>query len=124
MPSLVPEPHPLDFDWRYTTETIDRLVAELPSDADCIAIGAPTVAAAIDQRSGQVLLVDRQPIQRIANCLCIDVRVHAPLSRKFSHAVVDPPWYPDDFKRWISWAAQSLLPGATILTSLWPQTTR
>lgn len=119
-----PEPHPLDFDWRFTATTVWLLshLAAVRNPALCV--GVPSVARVLEKRGIEVLLVDRQPMQPVRAKVSADPSTDAPLPLSFSVAVVDPPWYPEIYQRWIAWAATHVRDGGELLASLWTPETR
>lgn len=118
-----PDPHPLDYDWRFTSETADY-IASLCKDEPILAIGVPTVAIKLDDENRNVTLVDWHPIQVAKQHLHIDVNISPPYKSNYRYVVMDPPWYLDIYYRWLSWAANSSSEGCIILLSIWPNNTR
>src|ERR1043165_2860408 len=43
-----PEPHPLDFDWRFTPKTARQLADLIAVYQSCLCVGAPTVALLLE----------------------------------------------------------------------------
>ncbi|MBL1459126.1 MAG: hypothetical protein COA34_014920 [Methylophaga sp.] len=119
-----PEPHILDSDWRFTQETLQGLVDVLPLDGTMLAIGTPSLTRILEGKGCDFLLVDRQPNLGVGAQLCIDVLQSLPVTGNFSSAIVDPPWYPDEFRYWVAWAAHAVGPGGTIFAAIWPNFTR
>jgi hypothetical protein len=117
-----PEPHPLDFDWRFTATTAAEL-AERVRSSQCLAVGTPSVAEVLGNQS-QITLVDRHPVQLYANHVSLDPSRDPPIRGGFQTAVIDPPWYPDVYMRWLSWAANVAGRGALMWVTLWPTDTR
>lgn len=120
----IPEPHPLDYGWAFTTDTTTRLVDLLPKHSTCLAMGTPSIALYLEQLGVDVTLVDRQPIQLVKNHLKLDICVDPPIKSLFSSIILDPPWYPEIFVRWLCWAASVSSPDATIVCSMWPESAR
>ncbi|MEB6410657.1 MULTISPECIES: hypothetical protein [Enterobacter] len=118
-----PNPHPLDYDWRFTKETVSK-ISNMVYDDNALVIGAPSVAEFLEKQKKDVLLIDRHPIQLVNNHLQIDINTSPIIKANFSYVIMDPPWYLDVFFRWISWAANSVGKGATIILSIWPDNTR
>jgi hypothetical protein len=54
----------------------------------------------------------------------VDPGTDALLPQSFSVAVVDPPWYPEIYRRWVAWAAAHIKDGGELLASLWTPKTR
>lgn len=123
MTSKRPNPHPLDYDWRFSSTTADRL-AVLCTQGRTLALGVPTVAAKLSRMKEEVTLIDSHPIQEVANHLCLDINLSEPLKGSYDFIVMDPPWYLDVYYRWLSWAANSSNVGTKIFLSIWPDSTR
>ena len=70
--ALIASPHPLDFDWRFDNSTIAKVCKHIRGQ-NVLALGAPSIARRIEASGGQVLLVDRQPVQDVCNQLVADV---------------------------------------------------
>jgi hypothetical protein len=118
------EPHPLDYEWRYTPQTIEDLVRLANGAVRCLCIGVPSVARRFEAEGRNVILVDRQPMQGVAHHLRVDPSYEGPPAGKFDFVYVDPPWYPEVLRRWLGWAAAVADRRATIVCSLWPVSTR
>lgn len=117
-----PEPHPLDFDWRFTADTTRDLAKRIGYEP-CIAVGAPSVAEAL-QGTSPVTLIDRHPVQLCEEHLVLDPGSDPPCGFRFQSAIVDPPWYPRVYKRWLSWTSHATGPGGVLWATLWPSDTR
>jgi hypothetical protein len=121
----LPEPHQLDFDWRFSEETTNNLAELLSHHARVLILGAPSVASILERAdSSDVLLIDRQPLQTNGNHLALDPGRAQPLGLHFDTALIDGPWYPTIYRRWITWAARHLNPDGEIIASLWLESTR
>lgn len=118
------EPHPLDFDWRFTIDTASRINALISPNSRSLLIGAPTVAITCDLAGQNVMLIDRQPQIGVRHHICLDIYETPTRRRNFVSALIDPPWYFDDFRYWISWAANTLDKHGMLFTSMWPDTAR
>jgi SAM-dependent methyltransferase len=125
----LPVPHPLDFDWRFSTGAVQRLVSECRSrsgDTRPILLGAPSVFWALrESKSTPALLLDANPavIDVLAGGdghdarLC-DLRCDDLPDEQSAVVVVDPPWY-REHERLFLWAAARLCrPGGTVLVSV------
>jgi len=119
------EPHPLDFDWRYDQPTVAHLSSLLRGRGPILALGAPSVARALEMEGEPVQLIDRQPYQLVTNHWVaeIDVQLRLPIARS-NVAIADPPWYPGDFLDWAIVASRSVGVGHTAYISIWPDSTR
>ncbi len=118
----------LDFDWRFTADSsvkICDLVKDLPS---ILFIGAPSVYALFASPKRRCLLIDRNPfyedyLPQYASSHILTKNIEhvneLPI-KNFSAAVIDPPWYLDDYLFWIRRAIQFLDDDATIFFPLLP----
>ncbi|MER9829770.1 hypothetical protein NKJ51_15540 [Mesorhizobium sp. M0134] len=88
-----------------------------------LAVGTPSVSRYLDVASRDSILVDRQPFQNVRKHIVADVG-EVTLKIQQSVAILDPPWYPAEAKRWIAWAAAVVGQGSQILVTLWPEHTR
>ena len=137
-PPALPPPHPLDFDWRYTDRTVDRLLClatSVTEPGDTIALlGTPSVyAASVGRARGRqwVLLEGSEatvqhlrtagPIQTVHRCDV--VRGDIPALRAAA-VVADPPWYPGHIEAFLWAATVCARKGASIVMSLPPVGTR
>lgn len=89
----------------------------------CLIVGAPTLAGGLAERR-VVAVVDRQPWLYFENAIALDVNIASPTLVRCDVAFADPPWYPTEYERWLSWIAQHVRVGGRILSSLWPVDTR
>lgn len=120
---LSPDPHPLDFDWRYDAGTRDLLTRLLTPYSPVLCMGTPSVARQLEAEDCDVTLLDRQPFQGVTKHVACDPRDFRP-DRTYRAAIADPPWYPSDVVAWIAVAARAVRPGAPVFLSLWPEETR
>lgn len=132
----LPVPHPLDFDWRFTSETIDelfRLVNERDQSGSGLCfLGAPTLFRAAVERGMDrpFYLVDAsvasaQALQEAQGRIFVCDLLTDPLPDLRAAVVVsDPPWY-EEFVRAFIWAAAQLVEvGGSVLLSFPPVGTR
>src|SRR5690349_21807962 len=118
-------PHPLDFDWRFERSTIDYLCGVLRGSRRTLALGAPSIAVALEGLGSDVTLIDRQPAQSaVSNHIVADIDLLTEPMKGFEVAIVDPPWYSDHLLHWASYAASCVGIGGTVLTTAWPAWTR
>jgi len=124
----LPDPHPLDFDWRWTAQTATGLVTRCTGTTgpgDTIALlGTPTLLPlAVDaphrrhwllleaSTATTSVLAARWP-EHVQRCdLATGQLPH--LSARV--VVADPPWYPEHTRAFLWAAAHLSIPGATIL---------
>ena len=133
--SLLPLPHPLDFEWRFSDGTCREMLAaaaETTRKGETILLyGTPGLAyAAIllpvrDRRvafAGADTAVTRR-LERLNDAAGrpISMVVERGVASACASAVlVDPPWYPDYLNSMLRRAAQACRPDGTILASLPP----
>lgn len=137
--SLLPLPHPLDYEWRFTPDAARSLLnraAELtPAGGDLLLFGTPGLAVeALTLPIGRRLAFLGE-----ANCvtdqlLALNRATGSPLSiafcsgglpRESADAVLlDPPWYLDFVRPMLAAAAHACRPGGVVLISLPPDGTR
>lgn len=120
----LPEPHILDYDWRYTPETVMILSELMPRSESVLAVGTPSLARHLQSIGHDVLLVDRQPLHAVRKHKRMEPNSSPPTFEKSSIAIIDPPWYLTDAKVWIAWTAHAIEPQSQMLVSLWPEITR
>ena len=133
----LPIPHPLDYDWRFSDQTVDQLLVECERTTKpgqtVVLLGVPTALRAAYERAFDrrvVLLdasettVDLLTVATGGNALKCDLLVD-PLPEVVANAVIgDPPWYPDEMSAFL-WAAAKLCSlGGYILMSVPPIGTR
>jgi hypothetical protein len=130
VPSNLPVPHPLDFDWRFGQDTIDRLVSACTDAAGAdgiVLIGAPSILRAMQMQplSQPCLLLDANPAAVAALVgashhraqLC-DIQHDALPPAAAGAVLLDPPWYAEHVRLFLWAAAQVCRPGATVMISL------
>jgi hypothetical protein len=132
---VLPEPHPIDFDWRFTQQAIGTLlrqIEELVSPEDEVAIlGAPTLFIALVSRGLNVWLFDRNThlldgLRKAGyvNLVNHDLFCRMPFSKKFAIVVADPPWYPEYYQAFVRAARTFLRCEGHLLLSVLPALTR
>jgi hypothetical protein len=126
----LPDPHPLDFDWRFTRETVARLIAITANAKRILVVGAPSVAAELSRIGRAFVGIDRQPPyvpMPVGAYHTLDLRydaVGALNLGSFDAAILDPPWYPDDAQTWIAQISPLVEETGYILLSVWPPEVR
>jgi len=111
-----PEPHPLDYDWRFTPATRRDLAKRLGGHA--LLCGTASVASELTHATS----VDRNPSRQPD--ILADISRDRPVDARFDSVLLDPPWYPATTRRWLSWAAAHVDLGARMFCTLWPESTR
>lgn len=137
--SLLPLPHPQDYEWRFTSDASRALLnyaAELtPSGGDVLLFGTPGLAAeALTLPIGRRLALLVEPNGVTDRLVALNQATGSPLSiafcsgglpRESADAVLlDPPWYLDFVRPMLSAAAHSCRAGGYVLISLPPDGAR
>jgi hypothetical protein len=137
--SLLPVPHPLDYEWRFTPDASRALLdlaADLtPQGGDVLLFGTPGLAVEalslpIDRRlfflaednvvTRRVAMLNRTTGSPLSIAFCSDG-----LPRESADAVlVDPPWYMDFIRPMLTAAAAACRTGGVVLVSTPPAGTR
>lgn len=118
-----PQPHALDFDWRFDQATAEQLARYLLDEGPVLTLGAPSVARMLEHAGVDVALVDRQPHQGVIRQFTCDISEFV-ADRPYRTALVDPPWYPAQIMSWSRIAAHAVGVGGAVLVSIWPAATR
>lgn len=125
------EPHPLDFDWPFSPNTVQFLVNFLDQPfKEVVLLGAPRLARPLSDKGISVRLVERNP----AHGAVLGVRSHHSLDLRLPYRIqpieprscifFDAPWYVSDLLRWLSFALTHSSDDTTIAFSLWPELIR
>lgn len=136
VPSCLPTPHPLDFDWRFLTNGRKLLLGRLEhADESVVMLGCPTLfEAAINERVRQkLLLLDN-------NAVAVNALKHYSSSQykaiglDLSHGILpqikadavfaDPPWYPEYMQSFSHAAARLARKGGRYYLCMPPAGTR
>jgi hypothetical protein len=126
--AVLPAPHPLDYDWRWTSSTVRELTARCvsltrPGDT-IVLLGTPTLfaATAASPRDRAWILLEASPATTSAllaisagNVIRCDLACDPLPPIRASAAVADPPWYPDSSRTFLWASAQLTAPGSTVL---------
>jgi hypothetical protein len=129
----LPEPHPLDFDWRFTPKTLSDLGDRLRRvGANRVAVlGAPTLYKQLVQLDVTACLFDKnREIVRHLKSLGYTSVVECDLlsashsESTFEWAFADPPWYLDYYQGFLKAARGLLMPEGRLLLSVLPRLTR
>ncbi|MCE9551906.1 MAG: hypothetical protein K8T91_00810 [Planctomycetes bacterium] len=130
----LPVPHPLDYDWRFTCETVDdllRICHELGDSIVCL--GTPTffVAADIDESFPRITLIDRNTAMvdylstfSKGTVLRLDLLADTLPQLQADVIVADPPWYFEHIQAFLWVASQICRIGSAVVISLPPPGTR
>ena len=124
------EPHPLDYEWRFTAETISGIwQAVQPKNGKCMLFGVPSFCEAHAWPVESPILVDRNPIHRTQNAcefICHDLCDGVPLPRqpRIGAVFMDSPWYLEHLITWLVRALEVVAEDGSVWFSLWPELTR
>jgi hypothetical protein len=134
----LPVPHPLDFDWRFSDEAVDRILDEAAllshHRGSFGVVGAPSVALKAGRAwtSGGVVAFDvnpgivsalRQLDERVVPLRC-NVFIDEPPGFRLDVVVTDPPWYFDELCSALWFGHAMCRTGGFILASIPPLGTR
>lgn len=130
-----PEPHPANYEWRFTEETATSIAKLVQHCGRIICLGCPTVFHYLQVYGVNATLFDRNPyiVQAMqalwprADIRQTDLRFASPadLKGRFEVIVADPPWYPEHILSWVARATELATPqGARLLVTLFPNLTR
>lgn len=137
--SLLPLPHPLDYEWRFTPNTSRKLLdcaADLTSSgSDILLFGTPGLAVealALPIARRVAFLAEENGVTR--RLIALNRITGSPLSIAFCSAglpcesadavVLDPPWYMDFIRPMLEAAAAACRPRGIVLLSIPPAATR
>lgn len=140
---IFPEPfpgvleHPLDYEWRFTQESIQSVMDVLDAEvkagcrASVVCLGCPSivVAGALTRPSWRWTLLDKRAhllraTSSSATLVRCDLTQGLPTLEEQDVAVVDPPWYMPITKHFLARAYALLKPGGVVLLSFPPEGTR
>jgi hypothetical protein len=140
---MFPEPfpgsleHPLDYEWRFTQESIRNVLDVLPTlvgnrqQASILCLGCPSIVVAGEAAmpSWNWTLLDRRahllrPQLKAARLERCDLTRETPDVPCQDVAVVDPPWYTPITKHFLAKAQMLVKPRGVVLLSFPPEGTR
>lgn len=132
-----PEPHPLDYDWRFSLETIRRslrlISGHVGANATIALLGTPSLALFAPRGTRGWTLFERSPalvrgvreerrdIEVVQHDLFDPIR--AP-RRRFDAVIADPPWYPEHYAAFVERSSDVLVEGGLLFLSMLPTLTR
>lgn len=137
--TLLPLPHPLDFEWRFTADTSRALLnhaADLTRPGgDVLLFGTPGLAAeALTLPIGRRLALLAEPNSVTDRLFALNRTTGSPLTIAFCSGglpresadvvLLDPPWYLDFVRPMLAAAAHACRPGGFVLISLPPNGAR
>lgn len=130
--SSLPPPHPLDFDWRYSPETIEKLVdraiaATQPGETVAL-LGTPSlhVAQLAKEHGRRFVLIDANPltVERVKTLDAHrtvykrDLFVDPVPALDAAAVIADPPWYDEYIEAFLWTASEVARPDAQVFVSL------
>ena len=129
----LPEPHPIDFDWRFTDATLsdlERYIHAAPSDRVAV-LGAPTLFRSLTRSGVSAHLFDKNPHivkhftsagnSSVTQC---DLFKFSGFPTRFHWAIADPPWYIEHYCAFIEASSKLLEVEGKLLLSVLPRLTR
>lgn len=137
--SLLPLPHPLDYEWRFTADAarslLNRAVDLTPVNAELLLFGTPGLAVeALTLPIGRRLAFLAEPNSITDRVRALNLATGSPLAiglcsnglpRESADAVLlDPPWYLDFVRPMLAAAAHACRSGGFLLISLPPDGAR
>jgi Probable N6-adenine methyltransferase len=129
----LPEPHPVDFDWRFTTKTLADLGKYInASELENVAVlGAPTLYRYLRDSGINAHLFDKNPyIVRhfkatgYSTVTQSDLFKFSDFSAQFQWAIADPPWYIEHYYAFLKAGSKLLAKEGKLLLSVLPRLTR
>jgi hypothetical protein len=130
---LLPEPHPLDYDWRFSPQSLsvfDRLFVELGSKRVAV-LGAPSLYLHLSTSPIVAHLYDKNAhlIEQLRDAGFLDAThcdlfEYQPDADNFDAVVADPPWYVEHYFAFIDSARAILQPQGHLIASVPPRLTR
>jgi hypothetical protein len=133
---MFPEPHPADYDWRFTANASRALSEDIRASGKpnrIALLGAPTLFHELCILGWDVTLFDRNPrtIEKLRQRWPVAALEQADLFspppqniQPFDLVFADPPWYVDFYQAFILRGAQMLRDGGTLMLSVLPWLTR
>ena len=122
------EPHPLDYDWRFTSNCSERIAdALVEMNRPVVLLGTPSLVAPLQKRDVPATLLDRNPAhgtgasEQPCDFRLMESRFIAP---RGAVVLLDAPWYPEELGAWLSFAVSRIEGAELLVFSLWPEHTR
>lgn len=137
--SLLPLPHPLDYEWRFTPDSsrslLDRAASLTRAGDDLLLFGTPGLAVeALTLPIGRRLAFLAESNSVTGRVIALNHAIGAPISIAFCNnglpresgeaVLLDPPWYLDYVRPMLAAAAHACRPGGVVLISLPPDGAR
>lgn len=135
--SMLPLPHPANYDWRFSSETrrfLRRLIGRLGNKREAtVLLGAPSIYLTLLEARRKVLLLDRNhstiaklqvPRRRSMRAIQHDLFESFVTPERFGIALADPPWYPEFYRAFIDRSSELLRLNGVLILSMLPSLTR
>jgi Probable N6-adenine methyltransferase len=129
----LPEPHPVDFDWRFTNRTLADLGKYInASGLEHVAVlGAPTLYRYLTDSGIHAHLFDKNPYivkylkeAGYSTVTESDLFKFSDFSAQFQWAIADPPWYIEHYYAFLKASSKLLTKEGKLLLSVLPRLTR
>lgn len=133
---VLADPHPADYDWRFTLQSmakVSHLLKHAAHGSKIALLGTPSLFLYLKQRGTDAVLFDRSQ-SLIADLYAAGFQRNLirhdmfepfhDIPRKFQVALADPPWYPEFFKAFTIRASELLSQEGLLLLSILPWLTR
>ena len=128
----LPEPHPLNYDWRFSARTIEGLLEKISLTAGSVALlGVPSLYRSLRAAGREVNLFDINPSlcsgmtsAEFTNFVCADLQDELQFPSRFDVAVAVPPWYLEYYGSFFRRLQQLLSLGGKAFVSILPAMTR
>ena len=100
----------IDYDWRFEKTSAELLWERLRPFRNILCLGTPTIFALLSSERTSDLLIDRNPFyaelisagEDQIVCSSVNSEEVQLLDRTFDAVVLDPPWYVEDYKDWLT----------------------
>lgn len=136
--SNLSKPHPADYDWRFTNETIYKLIDELKdhgnSKIDLALFGVTTLFPVLREyckkidvdlyNKSQSLISDLKHMGYNDGLYHQDLFKPINNNKRYDIIIADPPWYNDFYKAFIYQSSEVLKSGGVLFLSVLPELTR
>lgn len=121
-----------DFDWRFERSSAESLCSILREFSSVLCLGTPTIFALLSSKERDVFLVDQNyfyasELPGSADQIIlasIEANEMRHVNRAFDAVILDPPWYSDDYRKWLSTAVSFAKDGAYIFLPIIPSLAR
>jgi hypothetical protein len=122
----------IDYDWRFQKESAQRLFQTLLEFKSVVCIGTPTVFSLLSAARGTDILIDQNPsYERLFGsnnsrvfCSAIEDFDPAATEQQFEAALLDPPWYLEDYESWLQAAVPLLAVEGSLFIPVFPNLLR